>query len=116
MDRVYKGRQTTRLAVTTTTRSEVLPDVPVLGETLPGYEVSAWFGIGAPKNTPVEVIERLNTEVNVSIADAKFNARLALPPSLHVPIVHASHANRAFGVVVSRIITLVLTTLRRARA
>ena len=65
------------LAVTTTTRSQVLPDVPVLSETLPGYEASAWFGIGAPKNTPAEVIERLNTEVNVSIADAKFKARLA---------------------------------------
>jgi tripartite-type tricarboxylate transporter receptor subunit TctC len=65
------------LAVTTTTRSQVLPDVPVLSETLPGYEASAWFGIGAPKNTPAEVIERLNTQVNVSIADAKFKARLA---------------------------------------
>jgi tripartite-type tricarboxylate transporter receptor subunit TctC len=65
------------LAVTTTTRSEVLPDVPVLSETLPGYEVSAWFGIGAPKNTPDEIIERLNKEVNASIADPKFIARLA---------------------------------------
>jgi tripartite-type tricarboxylate transporter receptor subunit TctC len=65
------------LAVTTTTRLEVLPDVPVLGETLPGYEVSAWFGIGAPKNTPDEIIERLSKEVNASIADPKFIARLA---------------------------------------
>jgi tripartite-type tricarboxylate transporter receptor subunit TctC len=65
------------LAVTTATRSQILPDVPVLSETLPGYEASAWFGIGAPKNTPAEVIERLNTEVNVSIVDAKFKAQLA---------------------------------------
>jgi tripartite-type tricarboxylate transporter receptor subunit TctC len=65
------------LAITTTTRSEVLPDVPVLSETLPGYEVSAWFGIGAPKSTPDEIIERLNKEVNASIADPKFIARLA---------------------------------------
>jgi tripartite-type tricarboxylate transporter receptor subunit TctC len=65
------------LAVTTTTRSEVLPDVPVLDETLPGYEASAWYGVGAPKNTPAEIIGRLNNEVNNSIADPKFNARLA---------------------------------------
>jgi tripartite-type tricarboxylate transporter receptor subunit TctC len=65
------------LAVTTTTRSDVLPDVPVLSDTLPGYEASAWFGIGAPKSTPGELIERLNKEVNISIADPKFKARLA---------------------------------------
>jgi tripartite-type tricarboxylate transporter receptor subunit TctC len=66
------------LAVTTTTRSQILPDIPALSETLPGYEASAWFGMGAPKNTPVEIIERLNTEVNASIADPKFQARLAV--------------------------------------
>jgi tripartite-type tricarboxylate transporter receptor subunit TctC len=65
------------LAVTTTTRSDVLPDVPVLSDTLPDYEASAWFGIGAPKNTPTELIERLNKEVNVSIADPNFKVRLA---------------------------------------
>jgi len=65
------------LAVTTTTRSPILPDVPALSETLPEYEASAWFGIGAPKSTPEEVIERLNKQVNVSIADPKFQARLA---------------------------------------
>ena len=65
------------LAVTTTTRSDVLPDVPVLSDTVPGYEASAWFGIGAPKNTPTELIERLNKEVNIIIADPKFKARLA---------------------------------------
>jgi tripartite-type tricarboxylate transporter receptor subunit TctC len=65
------------LAVTTTTRSNALLDVPVLTETLPGYEASAWYGIGAPKNTSAEIIERLNKEVNAGIADSKFNARLA---------------------------------------
>jgi tripartite-type tricarboxylate transporter receptor subunit TctC len=65
------------LAVTTTTRSDVLPDVPVLSDTLPDYEASGWYGIGAPKSTPVELIERLNKEVNISIADPKFKARLA---------------------------------------
>jgi tripartite-type tricarboxylate transporter receptor subunit TctC len=65
------------LAVTTTTRSEMLPDIPVLSESLPGYEASGWYGIGAPKNTPAEIIERLNNAVNISIADPKFKARLA---------------------------------------
>src|SRR5262249_22050837 len=65
------------LAVTTATRSPMLPDVPTLSETLPGYEASAWFGIGAPKNTPAEIIKRLNTQVNASLADANFQARLA---------------------------------------
>jgi tripartite-type tricarboxylate transporter receptor subunit TctC len=65
------------LAVTTTTRSPVLPDIPALSETLPGYEASAWYGIGAPKRTPEGVIERLNKQVNASLADANFQARLA---------------------------------------
>ena len=65
------------LAVTTATRSHALPDVPALAETLPGYEASAWFGIGAPRRTSVAIVERLNKEVNAGIADAKFNARLA---------------------------------------
>jgi tripartite-type tricarboxylate transporter receptor subunit TctC len=65
------------LAVTTMTRSAALPDIPALAETLSGYDSSAWYGIGAPKDTPVEVIERLNKEVGASIADPKFNARLA---------------------------------------
>jgi tripartite-type tricarboxylate transporter receptor subunit TctC len=65
------------LAVTTTTRSPALPDIPALSETLPGYEASTWYGIGAPKNTPAEIIKRLNTQVNASLADANFQARLA---------------------------------------
>ena len=65
------------LAVTTTTRSPVLPDIPALSETLPGYEASAWWGIAAPKNTPAEIIKTLNTQVNASLADANFQARLA---------------------------------------
>jgi tripartite-type tricarboxylate transporter receptor subunit TctC len=65
------------LAVTTATRSPILPDVPALSETLPEYEASAWFGIGAPKSTPEEVIQRLNKQVSVSLADPKFQARLA---------------------------------------
>jgi tripartite-type tricarboxylate transporter receptor subunit TctC len=65
------------LAATTTSRSDTLPDVPALSDTLPGYEASTWYGIGAPKNTPTELIERLNKAVNVSIADPQFKALLA---------------------------------------
>jgi tripartite-type tricarboxylate transporter receptor subunit TctC len=63
------------LAVTSTTRSEVLPDLPVVADFLPGYEASAWYGIGAPKGTPPEIIERLNKAVNEILADPKAKAR-----------------------------------------
>ena len=65
------------LAVTTATRSEALPDVPTVGEFVPGYEASAWYGIGAPKNTPAEIIDKLNKEINAALADPKMKARLA---------------------------------------
>jgi tripartite-type tricarboxylate transporter receptor subunit TctC len=64
------------LAVTTMTRSEVLPDVPTVAEFLPGYESSTWFGVGAPEGTPAEVIEKLNREINAGLADPKIKARL----------------------------------------
>jgi tripartite-type tricarboxylate transporter receptor subunit TctC len=65
------------LAMTTATRSEALPDLPTVGEFVPGYEASGWNGIFAPKSTPVEIIEKLNSAVNASLADPKMNARLA---------------------------------------
>ena len=65
------------LAVTTATRSEVLPDIPTVAEFVPGYETSNWYGIGAPKNTPAEIVAKLNTEVNAALADPKIKARLA---------------------------------------
>jgi tripartite-type tricarboxylate transporter receptor subunit TctC len=65
------------LAVTTAVRSDALPDVPILDEFLPGYESSAWFGFGAPKATPADVVEKLNTEINAALADPKIKARLA---------------------------------------
>ncbi len=64
------------LAVTTEKRSEALPDVPTVADTVPGYEASAWFGIGVPKGTPADVIEKLNKAVNDSLADPKMKARL----------------------------------------
>ena len=63
--------------MTTATRSEALPDVPTVGEFVPGYEASAWFGVGAPKNTPAEIIDKLNKEINAGLADPKMKARLA---------------------------------------
>jgi tripartite-type tricarboxylate transporter receptor subunit TctC len=65
------------LAVTSTTRSEVLPDLPTVADFLPGYEASAWYGIVAPKNTPAEVIDRLNKEINGVLADAAAKTRFA---------------------------------------
>jgi tripartite-type tricarboxylate transporter receptor subunit TctC len=64
------------LAVTTATRADVLPDLPTVGDFVPGYEATSWFGIGAPKNTPAEIIEKLNKEINAAIADPKIKARL----------------------------------------
>jgi tripartite-type tricarboxylate transporter receptor subunit TctC len=63
------------LAVTTASRSEVLPDIPTVGEFLPGYDASAWTGVGAPRNTPAEIIEKLNREINAGLADPKLKAR-----------------------------------------
>jgi tripartite-type tricarboxylate transporter receptor subunit TctC len=65
------------LAVTTATRSEALPDVPTVGDFVPGYEASLWQGIGAPKSTPPEIVDRLNKEINAALADPKIKARLA---------------------------------------
>jgi tripartite-type tricarboxylate transporter receptor subunit TctC len=65
------------LAVTEATRSETLPDVPTVGEFVPGYEASLWQGIGAPKSTPPEIIDRLNKEINAALADPRIKARLA---------------------------------------
>jgi tripartite-type tricarboxylate transporter receptor subunit TctC len=64
------------LAVTTTVRSAALPGVPTVAEFVPGYEASAWFGIGTPKGTPAEIIDRLNREINAGLADPKLRARL----------------------------------------
>jgi len=64
------------LAVTTATRLDVLPDVPTVGDFVPGYEASGFGGIGAPKNTPAEIIDRLNKELNAGLADSKIKARI----------------------------------------
>jgi len=65
------------LAVTTATRSEALPQTPTVGEFVPGYEASTWYGVGAPKATPAEIVDKLNKEINAGLGDRKLNARLA---------------------------------------
>jgi tripartite-type tricarboxylate transporter receptor subunit TctC len=65
------------LAVATATRSEALPDIPTVGDFVPGYEASQWYGVGAPRGTPAEVIDTLNKEINAALADPKMKARFA---------------------------------------
>jgi tripartite-type tricarboxylate transporter receptor subunit TctC len=71
-----RAGMTRALAVTTTARSEALPDLPTVADSVPGYEVGAWFGLAAPKNTPNEIIVRLNEEINAAFANAKMKGRL----------------------------------------
>ena len=72
-----RSGQLRALAVTSAARSPTLPDIPTVGEFVPGYEASGWEGIGAPKNTPAGIIDKLNREVNAVLADAKMKADLA---------------------------------------
>jgi tripartite-type tricarboxylate transporter receptor subunit TctC len=65
------------LAVTTMARSEALQDLPTIGEFVPGYEASQWYGIAAPKNTPAEIVDKLNKEINAALTDPKIKARFA---------------------------------------
>jgi len=64
------------LAVTTATRVDALPDIPVLGDFVPGYEAVAWLGFGAPKDTPPAIVDMLNQEINTALADPKIVARI----------------------------------------
>jgi tripartite-type tricarboxylate transporter receptor subunit TctC len=70
-----RSGQLRALGVTTATRPKALPDVPTIGETVPGYEAISWYGLGAPKKTPAEIIERLNKETNAGLADSQLSAR-----------------------------------------
>jgi tripartite-type tricarboxylate transporter receptor subunit TctC len=72
-----KAGQLRALGISSANRSEAMPDVPTIGESVPGYEVSSWFGIGAPRNTPTEIVNRLNSEINAGLADPKMKARRA---------------------------------------
>jgi tripartite-type tricarboxylate transporter receptor subunit TctC len=72
-----KAGKVRALAVTTATRSQALPEVPTVAESVPGFEAGTWQGIGAPKDTPAEIVARLNKEINAAVADPKIKARLA---------------------------------------
>jgi len=65
------------LAVASATRSDALPGIPTLGDFLPGYEASVWTGLGAPRGTPIEIVDKLNAEINSGLADPTIKARLA---------------------------------------
>jgi tripartite-type tricarboxylate transporter receptor subunit TctC len=71
------GRAGCAGSVTTATRSQALPDLPTVGDFVPGYEISAWTGVGVPQNTPAEFIDKLNKEINAGLADPKIKARLS---------------------------------------
>ena len=81
------------LAMTTATRSDALPDLPTISDFVPGYETSSWSGIGAPKNTPVEIVDKLNKEINAALADPKIKARLADLGSVPMPLSSADFGN-----------------------
>ena len=72
-----RSGQLRALAVVTATRSDALPDIPAMAEFVPGYEASSWYGVGAPKATPAEIVDKLNKEINATLADPKNKARLA---------------------------------------
>jgi len=72
-----KAGRVRALAVTTVSRSEALPELPTVGEFVPGYEASPWWGVGAPKGTPSEIIDKLNKEINAALADSRIKTRLA---------------------------------------
>jgi tripartite-type tricarboxylate transporter receptor subunit TctC len=77
IDRVHQAGKLRPLAVTTATRWEGLPNLPTVGDFVPGYEASGWFGVGAPKNTPAAIIDVLNKEIIAILADPKTKARIA---------------------------------------
>lgn len=88
-----KAGKVRALAMTSAKRSEALPDVPTVGEFVPGFEASTWQGIGAPKYTPAEIVTRLNKEINAALADPEIKARLANLGSAPMPMSPADFEN-----------------------
>ena len=81
------------LAVTTVARSDALPEIPTVNEFVPGYEASTWYGIVAPKSTPVEIVGRLNAEINAGLADSKIKAQLAQTGGAPMPMTSNEFGN-----------------------
>jgi tripartite-type tricarboxylate transporter receptor subunit TctC len=86
-----KAGRVRALAVTTAERSQTVPDLPTVAETVPGFEASTWQGIGAPKGTPAAIIDKLNQETNAALADPKIKARLAALGSIPTPLSPADY-------------------------
>jgi len=84
-----KAGKVRALGVTTSARSMLLPDIPTIAESLPGYEASSWTGFAAPRNTPSEIVEKLNREINAGLADAMVKARLAELGNVPMPMTGA---------------------------
>jgi tripartite-type tricarboxylate transporter receptor subunit TctC len=78
------------LAVTTATRSQAVPELPTVNEFVPGYEVSSWFAIGAPRSTPAEIVDKLNSEIDAGLADPRIKARIADMSSVPLPLTPAA--------------------------
>ena len=89
---IIKAGKVRALAVTTAARVQALPELPTVAETVPGFEVSTWQGIGAPRNTPAEIVDRLNTEINAALANPKIKARLVDLGSVPSPMSSAGFA------------------------
>jgi tripartite-type tricarboxylate transporter receptor subunit TctC len=96
LDHVRSGRLRA-LGVTTTDRADVLPNVPSIAEFVPGYEAGGWYGIGVPKNVPAEIVNKLNTEINASLADPKLKTRLA-----DIGYATTGSSPAAFGTMIAR--------------
>jgi len=96
LDHVRSGRLRA-LGVTSAERADVLPDVPTIAEFVPGYEAGGWYGIGVPKNVPAEIIDKLNKEINASLADAKLKSRLS-----DVGYVTSGSSPAEFGSMIAR--------------
>jgi tripartite-type tricarboxylate transporter receptor subunit TctC len=92
----FRSGKLRALAVTTATRSEILPDVPTVGDFVPGYEASSWHGVGAPKGTPADIVDKLNREINAALADPRIKARFA---DLGATVIPGSPAN--FGKLIA---------------
>jgi tripartite-type tricarboxylate transporter receptor subunit TctC len=88
-----KAGKVRALAVTAATRLPVLPDIPTLGEFVPGYEAAGWGGIGAPRNTPAEIVDKLNKEIDAALADPTIKARIADLGSVPMPMTPDGFAN-----------------------
>jgi tripartite-type tricarboxylate transporter receptor subunit TctC len=94
---LIRTRKLRALAVTTAARSPALPDVPTVGEYVPGYEANQWYGLGAPRHTPAEIVSKLNSEINASLAESRLITRLTDLGVNPTPMTSADFGNLIAG-------------------